>query len=385
MRRGELGRRTLMAGQTGKAVLFLESSPNIGGQELQLLQQMQELQKLGFTVRLLCKPSSRIADFARQKGLDTAPIAFRNALHLPSILGVRQHIHDLQARAIIVHSGHDAIVGALAAKSCRLLRPAIIRMRTYQHKPPQAFPYQYLFDRTLACSAYLRSQILANPKISPDKVGVLYPGIDFSQFEVSAEQGSVPTHVKEWLTHHPGPLMLHGAMLRAEKGHRSIIEAMPAILQSQPDLRYVIAGEGHLRDELAALVEHMGLEEHVFLAGMINPLSPLLRQAQLAILPSLVEPLGMFQIESIDQGIPTIAAKVGGIPETIQHQRSGLLVSPGDVVAWVDAIKWALANLETMRDWAQTGKAANRIRFGIETNTRQLIDEIEDLYVSRHG
>ena len=57
--------------QGSNAVLFLESSKNIGGQELQLLQQMQELNRLGWTTKLLCKPQSRIHDFAFVAGAVT--------------------------------------------------------------------------------------------------------------------------------------------------------------------------------------------------------------------------------------------------------------------------------------------------------------------------
>lgn len=368
------------ARRAGKAILFLESSPNIGGQELQLLQQMQELQKLGYLVRLLCQANARITDFARAQGLDTAPVAFRNAVHLPSIFAVRRHILELNACAVILHSGHDAIVGALAAKSCRRLRPVAIRMRTYQHKPPQAFPYQQLFDHTLACSDYLRGQILSNPKIAPDRVGILYPGIDFERFSSRADAGAIPPHIDQWLARHRGPVMLQGAMLRAEKGHRTIINALPQILRSHPTLRYIIAGEGHLRSELIALIAQLGLQEQVYLAGMVSPMAPLLHRADLAILPSLVEPLGMFQIEAIDQGIPTIAARVGGIPETITHEESGLLVAAENIDAWAQAIVWALDHPETMRSWAQQGKVRNRERFGIASNTRQLVSEIETRY-----
>ncbi len=90
------------------AVLFLESSVNVGGQELQLLQQMDQLQQRGWRTRLICKPGARIYALAKERGLDVATARFRNALDLPSILAVRRHLIELDAAAVIVHSGHDA-------------------------------------------------------------------------------------------------------------------------------------------------------------------------------------------------------------------------------------------------------------------------------------
>ncbi|WP_051534599.1 glycosyltransferase family 4 protein [Deefgea rivuli] len=355
------------------AALFLESSMNIGGQELQLLQQMSELQQRGWRTRLICKPTSRIYALAKERGLDVAAARFRNALHLPSIFTVRQHLRELNAAAVIVHSGHDANIGAIASRLCGLQRPLIIRMRTYQPGVPSSLPYRYLFDHTLACSAHLRGRILKNPKILSSKVGVLYPGIDFAQIEANAQHAELPRQAAEWLKNRPGPVMLQGAMLREEKGHAVILQAMPVILKQHPQLRFLIAGEGHLQPVLQAMIEELGLQEHACVLGMINPMVGLLRRADLAILPSLSEPFGMFQIEALNLGIPTIASDTDGIPETMAHQEDGLLVAAGDVAAWSVSISWALTHLEQMRTWAAHGQQKNRARFSVAQNTNQLI------------
>ena len=359
------------------AALFLESSMNIGGQELQLLQQMRELQQHGWRTRLICRPKSRIYALAKERGLEVATARFRNALHLPSILTVRQHLLELDAAAVIVHSGHDANIGAIASRLCGLQRPLIIRMRTYQPGVPSSLPYRYLFDHTLACSAHLRSRILQNPKIPSSKVGVLYPGIDFAQ--INAQQADLPRQAAEWLATRPGPVMLQGAMLREEKGHAVILQALPKILKSHPQLRYLIAGEGHLQPILQTMIEELDLQEHVCLLGMVSPMEGLLRRADLAILPSLSEPFGMFQIEALNLGIPTIASNTDGIPETMAHQEDGLLVAAGDVAAWSESISWALDHLAQMRTWAAHGQQKNRARFSVAQNTNQLIALIREL------
>ncbi len=246
-------------------------------------------------------------------------------------------------------------------------------MRTYQPGIPSSWSYRYLFDHTLACSAHLRSRILKNPKIPSGKVGVLYPGIDFTDINIKAQTAALPQQAAKWLADRPGPVMLQGAMLRDEKGHAVILQAMPQILKQHPQLRYLIAGEGHLQPVLQAMIEALGLQQHVCLLGMVNPLGGLLRHADLAILPSLSEPFGMFQIEALNLAIPTIASNIDGIPETMAHQEDGLLVSAGDVAAWAESISWALNHPEQMRAWALHGQQKNHARFAMEKNTDQLI------------
>ena len=363
--------------QASKTVLFLESSKNIGGQELQLLQQMQELNRLGWVTKLLCKPQARIHDFALSKGLDVQALGLRNALHVPSIIQVIKNIHTLKPSALVCHSGHDAVIGAVAAKIVRLFhdRPRVIRMRTYQPGTPSSFTYNYLFDKTYTPSEYLRKRILENKKIQESKVGVLYPGIDFKKLDDAA--GNLSQDLLEWVKSHPGPIIAHGAMLRGEKGHATILHALPQVIQKFPDLRYVVAGEGGAKEDLLNLVTKLGLGEHVYFAGMVQPIAALIKMSDLAILPSLMEPLGMFQIESQYLGIPTLASDVDGIPETLIHEKTGLLVRPGNSDAWAHQIIWALTHLPQMQEWAKQGSLFVKNKFSMASNTQQLLKIIQ--------
>ncbi len=362
-----------------RTVFFLESSKNIGGQELQLLQQMRELNQLGYQTKLLCKAHSRIGEFARSQGLDVNVIPFRNALHLPSIYEVVKQTIKFKPRVLICHSGHDAVIGSLAAKLVGLWcsRPKIIRMRTYQPGMPSSFPYNCLFDKTYTPSEHLRKKILSNQHIKTDQIEVLYPGIDFSKLDDAFSP--LPADLSRWLSDHPGPIICHGAMLRGEKGHEVILKALPQVIKHVPELRYVIAGEGPEKEHLTLLVKELCLENHVYFAGMVSPIAPLLKMSALAVLPSMMEPLGMFQIESQYLQIPTIASDVDGIPETLIHEKTGLLVAPGDVDAWAQHMIWALTNLELMQSWAKAGKNYVADKFSMASNTKELVNIINKI------
>lgn len=359
-----------------KNVLFLESSKNIGGQELQLLQQMQELNLLGWSTRLLCKYDSRIYDHALSLGLDVERAAFKNALHLPSIFWVIDQLRQLKPRVLLCHSGHDAIVGSLAARIWGLfnVRPKIVRMRTYQPNIPKSFSYNYLFDKTYTPSAYLREKILSNKAVKPCQIDVLYPGINFSKIENAND--CLPQQLSEWLGQNPGFVISHGAMLRGEKGHEIILRALPQVISRVPCVRYIIAGEGPQKNHLKALVHELNLSEHVYFAGMVESIGALLKKSDLAILPSLMESLGMFQIESQYLKVPTIASDIDGVPETLIHEKTGLLVPAGNVDAWAENLIWALNNLEVMRSWAGAGKCYVSKKFSMEKNTQNLLEII---------
>ena len=113
--------------------------------------------------------------------------------------------------------------------------------------------------------------------------------------------------------------------------------------------------------------------------GHVPEISGLLRLSDLAILPSLYEPLGMFQIESQYLKVPTIASDTGGVPETIIHQKTGLLVRAGDADEWAKNILWALDNLSEVKKWAEVGKGYVYEKFSMATNTKELLKIISNV------
>ena len=355
-------------------VFFTDSSMNIGGQELQALQQMRALNASGWQTQLLCKPQSMMAKRALDMGLAVQAIRFRNAFHLPSWREVYQIIQTQKPRAFICHGSHDAMVCALVALWVRALhgkRIAVYRVKTFQHGYPLSFAYNYLFTKTLTPSAYLRSLFLVNKSIDPKHIDVLYPGIDFAK--LANMQHALPQHIEAWLSTHPGPVIAHGAILRGEKGHSVLLHALAIVKEKQPQIRYLIAGQGQERAVLEALIQELGLDDNVLLTGIVEHIAPLLRASDIAVLPSLVEPLGMFQIEAQFLEVPTITSDAGGIPETIVDGQTGLMVEAGNVDQLAKAIIWVLDHPLEAKQFAKAGKQKVVEQFSLEANTTQLI------------
>ena len=356
-------------------ILFSESSPNLGGQELQLLQQMTALKQRGVAVKLACRPNSGIYQAAKQRGLEIEPIAFRNSLHIPSILRMRRLLQTWRPDAVVSHSGHDANVCGLAARLVRP-RPRMVRVRTYQHGVPHAWSYNWLADLTLVPSKEMRARLLRNPKIKPERIQILYPGLPFGQIAQDARQ-NLPDSLAAWLERHPGRLLVHAAMLRPEKGHLFLLDVLAQLLPRFPDLRYVIAGAGEQRAAIEHRVRELNVMDNVYLAGMLQPLAPLFQRAQIVVMPSFFEPLGMAQIEALSLSVAVVASDVDGIPETIEAGQTGLLVAPGDVVAWVDAITWGLEHPERMAAMAAEGCKQVKLKFSTESNIVRFLTFIQ--------
>ena len=128
---------------------------------------------------------------------------------------------------------------------------------------------------------------------------------------------------------------------------------------------------------LEAEIARLDLTNNVLLTGILSHIAPLLRLSDIAVLPSLIEPLGMFQIESQYLEVPTIVSNVGGVPETILDQKTGLMIEAGNPDSWAKAIIWTLSNPNEVKKMAQEGKRFVTNKFSLSANTSKLIELIE--------
>lgn len=367
-------------------IFFSESSNNIGGQELQLLEQAVGLKAKGYAPYVLCRPGSRISEEARKLALNVEFVPFRNAVHPPSMLRLANLLRQHRPVAVVCHSSHDAnlcsvTVHALARLGLLKPRPRLVRMRTYQPGPAKAFTYNQMFDQTFTPSQALKDQLLQNSGILPERVGVLYPGVNFDEIQ-SAASAALPPALDSLLSNlQHRPVIAHAAMFRVEKGHSFMLQVVKALLPRFPNLLYVAAGEGEIREAIEIEARRLGLAQHVILPGMLNPVAPLLRRADVLVMPSSYEPLGMSQIEALSLGVPVVVSQVGGLPETVQDGVTGFVCPPPHLPdalsAWVHALEQVLGQPQQARDMALQGQKAVVSQFGKQKNIESLIGTIQ--------
>lgn len=373
-------------------IFFSESSKNIGGRELQLLEQAVGLKAKGYLPFILCRPGSRISQRAHKLGLNVEYVGFRNAIHPPSMLRLANLLRQHKPVAVVCYSSHDAnlcsiTVHALAKVGLLRPRPSLIRMRTYQPGPAKAFTYNQMFDLTFTSSLALKDQLLQNTSVMPEKIGVLYPGVDFESIE-AASVLELPAALDVRLNDlQQRPVIAHTAMFRVEKGHSFMLQVVKALLPQFPNLLYVAAGEGETRLAIETEAKRMGLSNHLILPGLLNPVAPLIKRADVLVMPSSYEPLGMSQIEALGLGVPVVVSNVGGLPETVQSGVTGHVCpaphAPGALDVWVKALTTVLAEPHTAREMAMLGKRAVLAQFGKQNNIDGLVGTIQTKRLGR--
>jgi glycosyltransferase involved in cell wall biosynthesis len=134
------------------------------------------------------------------------------------------------------------------------------------------------------------------------------------------------------------------ANLRREKAHEVLLEATAMVVRRFPDVELLVVGDGPRRSELEVVARRHGVERQTRFLGHRDDVPALLASGDLFVLPSRSEALPNAVLEAMAAGLPVIATRVGGMPEIIDHQRTGVLVAPDDAralgFAMLDLIQW---------------------------------------------
>jgi glycosyltransferase involved in cell wall biosynthesis len=144
--------------------------------------------------------------------------------------------------------------------------------------------------------------------------------------------------------------------LQEKKGVYDLLDIIPRLLRSYPNIYFVIAGDGEIA-EVSKIVESNGWNAHVAILGWIDGERKIdvLRNTDIFVLPSYHEGLPMALLEAMTFGIAPVVTDVGGIPEVIRDGKNGLLVKAGDKSSLAKAIS-LLSSDRQFR--AEIGRAA---------------------------
>jgi glycosyltransferase involved in cell wall biosynthesis len=204
------------------------------------------------------------------------------------------------------------------------------------------------------------------------KVEVVRSGVDLSEFGSSTKRAQIRVDLKQPIDTH---LVLFIGRLRPVKGVEFGIRAFAAALKQHPKMHLALAGEGELLQQLQAISVELGIADNVTFLGVRNDLPDLLAAADSLIMPSLNEGFPRVAIEAMASGTPVIATNVGGNPEAIIDEETGILVPSKDVPALTAALVRLVTDDQLQERLGSAGKERSNQNYSVEKYTSRL-DEL---------
>lgn len=169
------------------------------------------------------------------------------------------------------------------------------------------------------------------------------------------------------------------AELHDSKGIDTMLSALTSLKKSGSELpHYIVIGEGDERWRLEKLIESYNLKEHVHLIGFVEQASMYTKAGDVFVLPSRTEALGYVLIEAGMSGAPVIASRVGGIPEIIEHNKTGLLVPPNSSTVLGTALSILLEDRQKQKELGSALKEYVSDTFSLE----KMMEETKKVYTT---
>jgi glycosyltransferase involved in cell wall biosynthesis len=173
------------------------------------------------------------------------------------------------------------------------------------------------------------------------------------------------------------PMIINAARLVPQKDQKTLLEAARLVIEQRPDVRFVVAGEGPLRDALVAQAQNLGIDNRVLFTGFRDDITSLLAAADVFVLSSEWEGLPVALLEAMSAGCAAVATDVGGVAQPLRHGVTGYLVPPADPAALVGALVQCLDNPARTRKMGEAARALVLQEYGARSWARKW----EELYL----
>jgi len=204
--------------------------------------------------------------------------------------------------------------------------------------------------------------------IAPQDVEVMFNAVNINQFKPASER--------------QGNYVFTAARLNHRKGLSDLIDAAKIVVQTIPDLKFKIAGEGPLESVLQNKIKRLGLEDHVHLIGVVkdrNEIVRLYQNAGIFVLPAYYEGLPTVVLEAMACATPVIATPVGGVPQVITHMENGILVPTKDPSRLANEIIELYKDRLLQRRLGEQGRKTIEQEFSWEKISKKYLDAYENL------
>ena len=230
-------------------------------------------------------------------------------------------------------------------------------------------------DRVIGVGQAVRQALIANEGLSPERVGVIYNGIDLGAHQ--AQRSDRRREVRRefgWADEHQ--VIVQVARLDPLKDHITAIWAFERVQAKLPQARLLIVGEGAERAAIEAEIAKRKLAPCVRLAGLRKDVPRLLSGADLLWLTSVSEGIPLTLIEGMAAGLPVVSTDVGGASEVIETNETGLLAPAGNDEQIAEAALRLLDNPEFRERLASAGRRRACERF----SENQMVAAYANLY-----
>jgi glycosyltransferase involved in cell wall biosynthesis len=376
------------------SILYINPTAKMSGAEFSLLSLLKGIDRERFRPVLLLPEEGLFADRARELGIEChilpTMIRFGEGYSLSRLLRVLKSIRQIvkiirrqQIQIVHANSPRAAYSGGLAARLAGVI--SLTHVRDIDQSPFSQLTKSrilgFLSDKIITVSKATADAILRVNLSLRIKTEVVYNGIHIggiglqTKKEIRSRLGITP-EVK---------LIGSVGIIHPAKGQDILIRAAARIKSVFPQIKVLIIGEvfhpadAAYKKELEKLAAELGITENIVFTGFRNDVFDLIQALDIFVHPAVFQdPLPRTLLEAAAFAKTIVASKIGGIPEIIDNNISGVLIEPGEVDGLADAV---ISLLQNPREAERLGLAAQK-KIKCNFSVQQHIAAVTAIYQS---
>ncbi|MCH2203540.1 MAG: glycosyltransferase family 4 protein [Fuerstiella sp.] len=335
-------------------------------------------------------PEGTLVDRAGMRQLDVRilPQLHRNLNPLndtKAYFAVKQQLRDYQPDLVHTHSSKAGILGRRAAHTLRIPCVHTIHGASFHYGQPRVLHWAYRRAEKFAerwcqhfitvCDA-MTQQYLDAGIGTRSKYTTIYSGMDVNRF-LNPSESTKAVRTRLGIANND-IVVVKVARLFNLKGHDYLIDAATQVTAAIPNVKFLLVGDGILRNQFESRIAALGLSDHFVYTGLVPPadVTNYIHAADLVAHTSVWEGLARVLPQGLIAGKPIVSFDIDGAPEVCIHDETGLLVPTRNVKLLADAII-RLASDEQLRK--RLGEEGRR-RFTEQFRHEFMTERIREVY-----
>jgi L-malate glycosyltransferase len=351
-------------------IIHITHSLEIGGLERVVLDLARGFRSKGHGVSLCCLDrKGELGEMAESEGFEVFSLGKKAGVDYQLPLRIRKIIKEWDFDIVHTHNEAGLVYGvpaALLSGRCNIVHTEHGKEPEYLGKKRLHAVERFLWskvDHRVAVSEALRDEVCKNLKIEVERVLVIRNGIEVKKFvhpEGRLERRKALGIDKNSF------VIGNVARLVHLKNHNFLLDVFREIEKEVSNIRLVVIGGGPLLEELKEHACKLGLSNSAVFLGERIDVEDLLCVFDLFALPSFTEGISITLLEAMAAGLPVVASDVGGNPEIVENDRTGLLIPVNNVSAWVHGIKMLIEDRQKREAFSVVGRTRVRQKFSLE-------------------
>lgn len=310
-------------------VLHLSSEKNWRGGEQQIAYLVEALSAKGIECHVACRTQSVFQEYCIEKEIPYTALPFTNQFDFATIRGIAAYANKHEVDLIHMHSGKSHGLAVLA--SLLGCKGTLILSRRVDVPPKKNFfsrwKYNHASIAKIVCVSHKIKELVSEVLADPTKVVTVHSGIDLQRFNKKLPKGFLR---KQYQLGEEAVLMGNTSALAGHKDYPTFIKTAKLLVEKHTNFYFFIVGEGEERTTIEKLIAQNQLEKRVFMTGFLSDIPHVLADLDIFLMPSKTEGLGTSILDAFATKTPVVATRAGGIPESVIHEKTGLLAEIGD-------------------------------------------------------